>query len=75
MAGELHLGHSEGHMMGTQGGVGGHIIAPELKHAGCGPHCALIRELGPLGAHTATHLPSLAARGGQERQRIGATLW
>lgn len=32
---ELHLGHSEGHLMCAEGCAGWHVIAPELKHSRC----------------------------------------
>lgn len=45
VAGELHFGHGKGHLVSAQAGVRGHVIAPELKHAGSGAHGTLVREL------------------------------
>lgn len=45
VAGELHFGHGEGHLVGAQAGVGGHVVAPELEHAGSGANGTLVREL------------------------------
>lgn len=42
---ELHLRYCEGHLVGTQAGVRCHVVAPELKHAGCGCHWPLVGEL------------------------------
>lgn len=68
VAGELHFGHGEGHLVSAQAGVWGHVIAPELKHAGSGAHWPLVRELRPL-------LPSLTACGGQKGKGVRTAFW
>lgn len=72
---KLHLWHSEGHLVCTEGCTGCHIIAPELKHSWCGADSALVGELGTFWAHSASHLPGLTTGGGQEGEGVRRSLW